>query len=134
MQYNFSKIEDKWQKFWLKNKTYKTRINKKPKYYIMDMFPYPSGSGLHVGHPLGYIASDIISRYKKLKGFNVLHPMGFDSFGKQDFKIPVSDTQSYKQFGNSVVVPVIKEIAKNMQPYLNTSSISKRRLKLPLCA
>ena len=81
MQYNFSKIEDKWQKFWLKNKTYKTRINKKPKYYIMDMFPYPSGSGLHVGHPLGYIASDIISRYKKLKGFNVLHPMGFDSFG-----------------------------------------------------
>ena len=81
MQYSFSKIEYKWQKFWLKNKTYKTTINNKPKYYIMDMFPYPSGSGLHVGHPLGYIASDIISRYKKLKGFNVLHPMGFDSFG-----------------------------------------------------
>ena len=81
MQYDFSKIESNWQKFWLKNKSYKTKINNKPKYYIMDMFPYPSGSGLHVGHPLGYIASDIISRYKKLKGFNVLHPMGFDSFG-----------------------------------------------------
>ena len=82
MEYNFLEIEKKWQEHWLNNKTYKSEIkNDKEKYYVMDMFPYPSGSGLHVGHPLGYIASDIISRYKKLKGFNVLHPMGFDSFG-----------------------------------------------------
>ena len=80
-RYNFKNIEKKWQEYWEKNKTYKTEINNKPKYYVMDMFPYPSGSGLHVGHPLGYIASDIISRFKKLKGYNVLHPMGFDSFG-----------------------------------------------------
>ncbi len=80
-KYDFLKIEKKWQKFWLENKTFKTEIDSKPKYYVMDMFPYPSGSGLHVGHPLGYIASDIISRFKRLQGFNVLHPMGFDSFG-----------------------------------------------------
>ena len=80
-KYNFLETEKKWQKYWLENKTFKSEINRKPKYYVMDMFPYPSGSGLHVGHPLGYIASDIISRFKRLEGFNVLHPMGFDSFG-----------------------------------------------------
>ena len=80
-KYNFLETEKKWQKYWLDNKTFKSEINNKPKYYVMDMFPYPSGSGLHVGHPLGYIASDIISRYKRLEGYNVLHPMGFDSFG-----------------------------------------------------
>ena len=82
MEYNFRSIEEKWQKYWREKKIYK--VNNKsdlPKYYVLDMFPYPSGSGLHVGHPLGYIASDIISRYKRSKGFNVLHPMGFDSFG-----------------------------------------------------
>jgi len=82
MEYNFRSIEEKWQKYWREKKIYK--VNNKsdlPKYYVLDMFPYPSGSGLHVGHPLGYIASDIISRYKRTKGFNVLHPMGFDSFG-----------------------------------------------------
>ncbi|MCK5823316.1 MAG: leucine--tRNA ligase [Bacteroidales bacterium] len=82
MEYNFNEIEAKWQKYWRENNTYKVDIdNSKPKYYVLDMFPYPSGAGLHVGHPLGYIASDIYSRYKTLQGFNVLHPMGYDSFG-----------------------------------------------------
>jgi len=80
--YNFKEVEPKWQKYWDENSVFKVAIDiEKPKYYCLDMFPYPSGAGLHVGHPLGYIATDIISRYKRLKGFNVLHPMGFDSFG-----------------------------------------------------
>ncbi|MBL0132266.1 MAG: class I tRNA ligase family protein [Chitinophagaceae bacterium] len=87
MEYDFRRIEKAWQQQWKEANAYKVfnpepgEESVKPKFYVLDMFPYPSGAGLHVGHPLGYIASDIYSRFKKLKGFNVLHPMGFDSFG-----------------------------------------------------
>ena len=82
MEYNFKELEAKWQQRWKERGTYRVEADPaRPKFYVLDMFPYPSGAGLHVGHPLGYIASDIYARYKRSCGFNVLHPMGYDAFG-----------------------------------------------------
>ena len=106
MEYDFKKIEKKWQAYWAANHTFQvTEDESKPKYYVLDMFPYPSGAGLHVGHPLGYIASDIYSRYKRLCGFNVLHPMGYDAFG-----LPAE--QYAIQTGQHPAVTTAKNIAR----------------------
>ena len=106
MEYDFRKIERKWQSYWAEHKTFEVKEDaSKPKYYVLDMFPYPSGAGLHVGHPLGYIASDIYSRYKRLCGYNVLHPMGFDAFG-----LPAE--QYAIQTGQHPAVTTAKNIAR----------------------
>ncbi|MBQ2447241.1 MAG: class I tRNA ligase family protein, partial [Bacteroidales bacterium] len=106
MEYNFRAIEQKWQAEWTKRGTYHVKEDSsKPKYYVLDMFPYPSGAGLHVGHPLGYIASDIFSRFKRLQGYNVLHPMGYDSYG-----LPAE--QYAIQTGQHPAVTTAKNIAR----------------------
>ena len=106
MEYNFKEIEKRWQQYWRDNHTYRAQVDRsKPKFYVLDMFPYPSGAGLHVGHPLGYIASDIYSRYKRQKGFNVLHPMGYDAYG-----LPAE--QYAIQTGQHPEVTTVKNIAR----------------------
>ena len=106
MEYNYKDIEQRWQNYWRENNVYKTSIDaSRPKFYVLDMFPYPSGAGLHVGHPLGYIASDIYSRYKRLQGFNVLHPMGYDAYG-----LPAE--QYAIQTGQHPEVTTVKNIAR----------------------
>lgn len=112
-QYDHGKIEKKWQKDWAKKKIYKTtETPKKPKCYVLDMFPYPSGEGLHVGHPKGYIATDIYSRFKKMNGFNVLHPMGWDAFG-----LP-AENYAIKMKVNPMVMT-----ARNISRYKNQLSV-----------
>ncbi|MBO7232321.1 MAG: class I tRNA ligase family protein, partial [Bacteroidales bacterium] len=109
MEYNFRAIEQKWQAEWTKRGTYHVKEDSsKPKYYVLDMFPYPSGAGLHVGHPLGYIASDIFSRFKRLQGYNVLHPMGYDSYG-----LPAE--QYAIQTGQHPAVTTAKNIARSRE-------------------
>ena len=113
MDYNFSEIEQKWQAYWREHNTYKVdNSSTKPHFYVLDMFPYPSGAGLHVGHPLGYIASDIYSRYKRLQGFNVLHPMGFDAYGLPAEQYAIQTGQHPLKTTNENVARYIAQLSK----------------------
>ena len=113
MEYNFSEIEKKWQKTWEDNGAYTvSNESDKPHYYVLDMFPYPSGAGLHVGHPLGYIASDIYSRYKRLQGFNVLHPMGFDAYGLPAEQYAIQTGQHPEKTTNTNIARYIEQLKK----------------------
>lgn len=113
MPFNHKEIEPKWQKYWDEHKTFKTDCydDSKPKYYCVDMFPYPSGNGLHVGHPEGYTATDIVSRMKRMQGYNVLHPMGFDSFGFQ------LNSLQFKQ--DIILQNLLRKILKFLEDKLN---------------
>ena len=113
--YDFKKNQDKWNKYWEENETFKTDVRdfSKPKYYCLDMFPYPSGSALHVGHPLGYIATDIMARYKRMKGFNVLHPMGWDSFGLPSEQYAIETGNNPAEF-NKKNIEIFKNQLKNI--------------------
>ena len=113
MEYNFSQIEKTAQEKWQKKNVYKVNNDTaKPKYYVLDMFPYPSGAGLHVGHPLGYIFSDIYARYKRMKGFNVLHPMGFDAFGLPAEQYAIQTGQHPEKTTEDNIETYIKQLNK----------------------
>jgi leucyl-tRNA synthetase len=113
MEYNFSQIEKTAQEKWQKKNVYKVNNDTaKPKYYVLDMFPYPSGAGLHVGHPLGYIFSDIYARYKRMKGFNVLHPMGFDAFGLPAEQYAIQTGQHPEKTTEDNIETYIKQLQK----------------------
>ena len=111
MAYEHQEIEKKWRAEWAKRRTYRVENDpSRPKYYVLDMFPYPSGAGLHVGHPLGYIASDIVARYKRHCGFNVLHPMGYDSFGLPAEQYAIQ-TGQHPATTTEVALPELEEAA-----------------------
>ena len=122
MDYTFREIEKKWRERWIADETYEVHEDDaRPKYYVLDMFPYPSGAGLHVGHPLGYIASDIYARYKRLCGFNVLHPMGYDAYG-----LPAE--QYAIQTGQHPEVTTVMRVTASQRPG-PASQVSRPRIR-----
>ena len=145
--YNFTEIEKKWQNYWKENNTFKVNIwdFSKPKYYALDMFPYPSGVGLHAGHPEGYTATDIISRMKRMQGYNVLHPIGYDSFGlpaeqyaiqtgnhPAEFtqkNIKISRKKSSKLVENSIQIFILKVIGKKWV-FLKNNRLQSLNIKI----
>lgn len=132
MQYQFNEIEKKWRKYWAEHKTFAAEDNSvKPKYYVLDMFPYPSGAGLHVGHPLGYIASDVFARFKRLQGFNVLHPMGYDSFGLPAEQYAIQTGQHPAKTTSINIDGCLNEDGSIKKEFLNEDGTPKDEAKGP---
>lgn len=132
MQYQFNEIEKNWQKYWAENKTFAAEDNSvKPKFYVLDMFPYPSGAGLHVGHPLGYIASDVYARYKRLEGYNVLHPMGYDSFGLPAEQYAIQTGQHPAKTTSINIDGCLNEDGSIKKEFLNEDGTPKDEAKGP---